>query len=138
MRHLSSFIFAALLLLSGCSKEDRNVTVTFYAKEKHKPSCMRLVVFPPDPMISTTLTQLYDFTQKCPFELQASKKTGICCNSNQNADKKALTEFPNGYIRLDLYKNHKPYYSYYKDIQGEVEKEDVVAAFKRLQEDVLK
>ncbi len=125
-----------LLLLSGCFEHD--ATINFYNKKKEHISCLRLVVFPPDEMINSTLQSLYDFDPSCPYELQASKKSGITCNSSYNAEKKALGSFPSGYIRLDVYdKYKKPYYSYYRDMSEKVTKEDVKEAFERLQKDLL-
>jgi len=124
-----------LVILSGCSD---NATVIYYDKKEKNPNCLHLVVFPPDPLISKTLTHLYHFQNECPYELQVSKKGGIVCNSNQNADKKALSNFPTGYIRMDLYKNHKAIYSYYKDLNNKISKDDIQSAFKRFQRDILR
>ncbi len=125
-----------LLLLSGCFEHD--ATINFYNKKKERISCLRLVVFPPDDMISSTLQNLYSFDPLCPFELQASRKSGITCNSSFNAEKKALRSLPSGYIRLDVYdKYKKPYYSYYRDMSEKATKEDVKEAFERLQRDLL-
>jgi hypothetical protein len=121
-----------LLLLSGCSD---NATVVRYDKSLTHLPCLRLVVFPPDKLLSQTLTELYDFKRDCAYELQVSRKSGITCNSNQNADKKALSNFPSGFLRLDIYKNHKPIYSYYKDVNCAVKKEDVQRGFNRLKND---
>jgi len=129
-----TLFFLLLLLISGCSD---NATVIYYDKQEKNPSCLHLVVFPPDPLITKTLTKLYHFTDECPYELQVSKKGGIVCNSNQNADKKALSNFPTGYIRMDLYKDHKAIYSYYKDLNDKISKDDIERAFKRLQRDLL-
>jgi len=124
-----------LLLISACSD---NATVIQYDKSLQQLSCLRLVIFPPDKLISHTLTDLYDFDNNCSYELQVSRKSGITCNSNQNADKKALSNFPTGYIRMDIYKNHKPLYSYYKDVNCKVSKEIIKDAFQQLKRDMLK
>ena len=124
----------SLLFLIGCSD---NATVVEYTKDPTPLKCLRLVVFPPDKLLSETLTKLYDFQEKCPYELQASRKSGIVCNSNQNADKKALSNFPSGFIRLDVYKTKQPIYSYYKDLTCEATQKDIKTAFQRLSEDLL-
>jgi len=121
--------------LTACSD---NATVIKYDKNQTQLQCLHLVVFPPDKLISETLTKLYDFDANCPYELQVSRKSGIACNSNQNADKKALSNFPSAYIRMDVYKNRKPIYSYYKDLNCKVSKDIIKNAFKRLKSDMLK
>ena len=124
----------SLFVLVGCSD---NATVTQYKTDSTPLKCMRLVVFPPDKLLSQTLNNLYDFQDKCLYELQASRKSGIVCNSNQNADKKALSNFPSGFIRLDVYKRREPIYSYYKDLTCEATQKDIQKAFSRLREDLL-
>jgi hypothetical protein len=128
-RFLPVFI---VLFLMGCSD---SATVVHYDKSLTHLPCLRLVVFPPDRLLSQTLTELYDFKRDCAYELQVSRKSGIACNSNQNADKKALSNFPSGFLRLDIYKNHKPIYSYYKDLNCAVKKEDIQRGFSRLKND---
>ncbi len=124
-----------LLLFNACSDD---ATVIKYDKSLTHLACFRLVVFPADKLISETLINLYDFNENCPYELQVSRKSAIACNSNQNADKKALSNFPSGYIRMDIYKNRKPVYSYYKDLNCRVSKDIIEEAFRRLESDMLK
>jgi hypothetical protein len=127
-------LFLLLLLFSGCSD---NATVIKTDPNLNHLACLKLTVFPPDAMISNTLKRLYHFTPTCSYELQVSKKSGITCNSNQNADTKALSNFPNGYIRIDIYKNRKVVYSYYRDLTTPVSKKIVTQAFQRVQKDLL-
>jgi hypothetical protein len=128
-RFLPVFI---VLFLMGCSD---SATVVRYDKSLTHLPCLRLVLFPPDRLLAQTLTELYDFKRDCPYELQVSRKSGITCNSNQNADKKALSNFPSGFLRLDVYKEHKPIYSYYKDLNSAATKEDIQKGFNRLKND---
>jgi hypothetical protein len=128
------YILSFIIALNGCSD---NATVVHYDKKETHLPCLSLTVFPPDATISTTLQSLYPFQQECPYELQASRKNGITCNSNQNADKKALSNFPSGYIRLDVYKKRTYIYSYYKDLTDKLTKEDITQAFERLKDDLL-
>jgi hypothetical protein len=109
----------------------------FYNKPATPVKCLNLVVFPPDSMIESTLKKLYTFSTECPYTLKVSKKSGIACNSNQNADKKALSAFPSSYIRMDVSKSNKAIYSYYKDLTQTPSKEDITTAFHRLQKDLL-
>jgi len=129
-----TFFISLLLLFSGCGDD---ATVIQSEKNLAPLQCLRLVVFPPDKQISQTLSKLYKFQQNCPYELQVSRKGGIVCNSNQNADKKALSNFPTGYIRMDLYKKRKSIYSYYKDLHAPLSQKDIQNAFARLKSDLL-
>lgn len=134
MKFFYLFLTALLVLLTGCSDD---ATVIKNTADTKPLSCLRLVVFPPDKIISNTLAKLYNFDENCSNELQISQKSGIVCNSNQNADKKALSNFPSGYIRMDVMQNHKTIYSYYKDLTSKVSPNDVKCAFHRLQSDLL-
>ena len=130
------FITAILLLVTACSD---NAMVKESKEDLKDVNCMRLVVFPPDKFLSDTVQKLYDFDDKCPYTLIISQKSGITCNSNQNADKKILANFPSGYIRLDLTKGSKTIFSYYRDLTDRVDKgdeEDIQRAFERLQETI--
>jgi len=99
---------------------------------------MGLVVFPPDKVLEQTLNSLYKFTPDCEYRLEVSKKGGIVCNSNQNAAKKTLSNFPSTYLRMDLSKENRALYSYYIDLLGSVSEDDVKDAFKRVKKDILK
>ncbi|NPA65838.1 MAG: hypothetical protein GXO11_03050 [Epsilonproteobacteria bacterium] len=74
-----------------------------------------------DIFLFSKLSKLYKFRKSCDYELQASQKSGIVCNSNQNAPKKALSNFPHGFLRLDIYgKKEGLIYSYYLDTDNKV------------------
>jgi hypothetical protein len=128
------FILPFIFLFVACSD---NATITKYDNSLSDIKCLRLVVFPPDKLISTTLNELYIFDDKCSYELQVSRKGAIVCNSNQNAAKKTLSNFPSAFIRLDVYKNKKPVYSYYKDLTSAPTKEDIRRGFLRLKDDII-
>ena len=131
MRYL---LIVFVLFLSAC---DDGATVRHYDKNLQKLSCLRLSIFPPDKLLSETLQSLYSFTPTCIYTLQASRKGGIVCNSNQNAPKKALSNFPSAFVRLDIYEGKKPLYSYYKDLSSPADKSDIRSGFLRLKEDTL-
>lgn len=99
---------------------------------------MRLVVFPPDKVLEQTLSSLYEFTPNCEYRLEVSKKGGIVCNSNQNAAKKALSNFPSTYLRMDVSKENRVVYSYYIDLLDTISNDDVKNAFLRVERDILK
>ena len=131
-RYLATLSF--VLLFSSCSDD---ASVVFYQKDIKQLPCLRLSVFPPDKELSDTLLSIYNFDDSCEYMLQVSKKGGIVCNSNQNADKKALSNFPTGYIRFDVYKNSTYIYSYYKDLNHKLKKSDIKDGFSRLSKDLL-
>ena len=99
---------------------------------------MRLVVFPPDKILEETLHKLYRFTPDCEYRLEVSKKGGIVCNSNQNAAKKTLSNFPSTYLRMDISQGNRAVYSYYIDLLESVSEDDVKSAFSRIKKDILK
>ena len=126
----SLFITNILLLLTACSD---NATIKGSEEDLKDVNCMRLVVFPPDKFLSETVQKLYAFDEKCSYRLSISQKSGIVCNSNQNADKNILANFPSGYIRLNLTKGSKTIFSYYRDLTHKANEEDVKKAFITLQ-----
>lgn len=107
---------------------DENIT-------QNKIECMRLVVFPPDDKIEKTLKELYSFDDACAMKFEVSKKGGIVCNSNQNSQKKALTNFPSSYLRIQI-KKERLLYSYYIDLDHDVMRRDLELAFSRIKEDL--
>jgi len=128
------YAIVVFVVLSGCN--DDNVTITKSKQDLHNIDCMRLVVFPPNRFLETTMKELYNFDENCSYRLEISQKSGIVCNSNQNAAQKALSNFPSGFLRLDLYKKRKVIYSYYRDLTHKTTKEDVKKAFERLEQDI--
>ena len=122
-----------MLLLTACSD---NATIKESKEDLKDVNCMRLVVFPPDKFLSATMKQLYSFDDNCSYRLSVSQKSGITCNSNQNADKKILANFPSGYIRLELTQGSKTIFSYYRDLTHKVDEDDIQRAFERLQETI--
>ena len=122
-----------LLLFTACSDND---TITTSKEELKDVNCMRLLIFPPDKLLSETMQKLYKFDENCSYILSVSQKSGITCNSNQNADKKILANFPSGYIRMDLTKDSKTIFSYYRDLTHRADKEDVKRAFESLLEEI--
>ena len=129
------FYIIIIFLFTSC---DDNVTVIKYNKDLKDLKCVRLVVFPPNSELQSTFSNFYKFKQNCKYALHISQKGGIICNSNQNAPKKALTNFPSGYIRLDLYNDSKLLYSYYRDLTSPLTKDDMKKSFNRFSNDLLK
>jgi len=101
---------------------------------KEEITCMNLVVFDED--VKATLQELYNFDESCDILLEVSLKSSITCNSNQNVDKKILSNFPSSYLRMQLYKGKILFFSYYIDLEENVSKENVKYAFLRLQKEL--
>jgi len=137
MNYVRIFILVTLLtFFYGCSD---NAQVNIFDKKlaKTKVECMKLLVFPPDLEVQTTLEKLYSFDESCSVKLEVSLKRGIVCNSNQNSDKKILSNFPTSYLRMQISKNKTLFYSYYIDLKDAVSAKDIESAFKRIQKDLI-
>ena len=125
----------AALLLTGCGEHpivtlyDHNLTHTTIP-------CLALQVSPPDPNARKTIEALYPFTTECPYTLTLSTKNSIVCRSFGNAPKKATSDFPSAYLRLELRRGLKLLYSYYIDLTHAPEASDIHRAFGRLKEDL--
>ena len=125
------FLLFLTLFFIGCND---SATINKYNKNITHIPCLSLSTN--DLILQMQLSKLYKFTQKCPYQLQAAKKSSIICNSNQNADKKALTNFPHGFFRLDLYgKKEGLIWSYYLDVDKEITQEMVKEGFEQLQKE---
>ncbi len=129
-----NFLLLFVLFFNGCS-DDAIVNIFDEKITQDRVECMKLLVFPPDEIIEETLKELYSFSDSCELKLEVSKKSGIVCNSNQNSQKKALSNFPTSYLRIQI-KNHKLFYSYYIDLDHDVRAADVENAFFRIQKDL--
>ena len=102
-----------------------------------KIECMSLSIFPPNKMVEDTLNSLYGFKKECAYELAVSYKTSITCNSNQNADKKAYG-IPQSYLRMEVKKEGRLQYTYYKDLQSNLTDKDVKNGFETIHVNLLK
>ncbi|MCW9066880.1 MAG: hypothetical protein OQJ82_00420 [Sulfurimonas sp.] len=124
------------LLLSGCSD---NSIVTVYDKNitNQKIKCMKLMIFPPNEMIETTLKNKFTFEDSCDLKLEVFTKGNIHCNSNQNSQTKALGSMPSSYLRMKITKDNKTLYSYYIDIIDEIKDTHIKAGFSKMQKDLI-
>ncbi len=122
------------MFFQGCSD---GATVNIFDKKitEKKIECMKLVIFPPDEMLKSVLKELYTFDESCSLKLEVSKKGGIVCNSSHNSQKKALSNFPSSYLKMQI-KGSRLLYSYYIDLDHDVTGKDVEKAFKRIQKDL--
>ena len=123
------------VLLTGCGDKAQS-----HLYDKHYKSgtlsCMRLQVIPYDKKIESTLHKYYDFSTKCPYVLQVEHKNSIVCNSSYNAPQKALSNFPNSYLKLELHKGLSLLYSYYIDLDHKPDESDISEGMERLQYDL--
>jgi len=128
-----SIYFVAVLLLVACNDGsmlniyDKSIT------QKHI-KCLKLVIYPQSSSISESMHKLYRFDDNCPLRLELSYKSNIHCNSNQNADRKALTMFPQSYLRIDIREGLDMKLGYYRDLLDEVGSDDLKSAFDRIDE----
>lgn len=129
-------LFFLLLFLHGCSD---SATVNIFDKtiSKTKIECMSLVVFAPDEEIQKTLNGLYSFEKQCSIKMDVSHKSSIVCNSNQNSQQKALSNFPTSYLKIQISKDGKLFYSYYIDLKDAVTQKDIKVAFERIKKDLI-
>jgi len=130
-----AFLLFLFLFLSGCGNHaqvhvyDRNISQT-------ELSCLRLRVFPPNPSIEKSMLHLYSFRNSCPYTLEISYENGIRCNSNANAARKTLENFPSTYLRMELRRGMTLLYSYYIDLTHPVDEDDLRQGFSRLRSDL--
>jgi len=68
--------------------------------------------------------------------LQVEHKNGIICNSSYNAPQKALSNFPNSYLKLELHKGLLLLYSYYIDLDHKPDDSDISEAMDRLKREL--
>ncbi len=98
--------------------------------------CMKLAVVSEDKNILQSMQKLYTFDDKCTLKLEISYKDGIHCNSNQNADRKALSTFPQSYLRMELREGLDLQYSYYIDLSDDIDEDALQRAFKKIQKEL--
>ena len=123
------FILSVFLLFVGCN--DKSVSKIYDNSYKSKTiPCLKLSVSPKNKTIEKSLKKLYTFQDKCEYLLLVSYKANIVCNSNQNAPKKTLSNFPNSYLRMEINKKMNDLiFSYYIDLNEKVQKDDLTKGF---------
>ena len=125
----------AMMFIAGC--EDKSIVrINDKSFLAHPPTCLKLAVFPSDPVIERALADRYRFDPRCPWQLAIDTKSGIHCNSNQNAQRKALTAFPNSYLRVSIRRGMRTLYSYYIDRTRPADLEAILDAFSRISKDI--
>ena len=134
MKYYRLLILLALFFFTACEHDD--AFVNKYDKTLTKTECLSFIPSLLDSELNDAVKSLYSFSESCVYSLKASQKSGIVCNSNQNVQKKVLSNFPSTYLRLDVYRESQIVYSYYKDLSTKPSQEDIEKAFLRLTKDI--
>lgn len=132
--NLMKILFLSLIFLffTGCT--DKSISKLYDKSYKNTViPCLKLSISPDNSTMDKTLKNLYPFKEKCQYLFLVSYKTDIVCNSNQNAPRKTLSNFPNGFLRIQINKsmNHL-IYSYYIDLNDDVDKGDLIKGFENI------
>ncbi len=135
MKFLFFTLFVSILFL-GC--EDKSTSTLYDKSYKNKTiPCLKLSIYPKNNQMEQALKKLYSFKQQCEYLLLVSYKSDIVCNSNQNAAKKTLSNFPNSYLRLEINRNMNDLiYSYYIDLSDKVSKDDLEKGFENIKKNL--
>ena len=125
-------IGAAIVL--SLMTDTKHPYIHLYDKQlkEQKIPCLSLSVFPPDSALSGALEEEYPFRADCPWRLTVKTKENIHCNSNQNSDKKALSAFPNSFLRMEIHRGFSLKYSYYVDLTKPADSDDALEGFDRI------
>jgi len=123
-------------LYAGCS--DNSISTLYDTSYKNRSiPCLKLSIFPKSQDMKSYLKKLYPFKQKCEYILLVSYKADIVCNSNQNAPRKTLSNFPNSYLRMEINRNmNNLIYSYYIDLNDKVSKDDIKNGFRNIKKNL--
>ena len=126
------FLSLIFLFFAGCGDKSISKLNDKSYKNKSIP-CLKLSIFPKNSAMEKTLKNLYPFKDKCQYQFSVSYKANIVCNSNQNAPRKTLSNFPNSFLRIEIKKNMNDLiYSYYIDLDDGVEKNDLIKGFENI------
>jgi hypothetical protein len=94
------------------------------------------MVFPEKATLEKAARKRYPFRDDCPVLLEVKHKENICCNSNQNVQQKALSNFPHHFLRLEVRRGLTLLYSYYIDLDHPADADDLQRAFERMEEEL--
>jgi hypothetical protein len=129
-------IFVALMS-TGC--EDKSIVrIDDPMIMNHPPECLALEPIWQDPDYEKALRKIFPFDPKCPYRLAVELKDNIHCNSNQNSDRKALSAFPNSYLRMEIRHGMRTVYSYYIDLTQKADFSDIEDGISRIKKDLFK
>jgi len=130
------FWSAIVVLLTACNDDKAMVTCYDSAVKTHPITCLGLQIVPEDQQMREVLLRLYPFGKGCAQRLSVSYKSGIVCNSAYNAPQKALSNFPNSYLNMEIRKGMTLQYSYYIDLDHKPTSDDIERGFSRMQKEL--
>ncbi len=119
-------------LVVGSREDTAVVTRDEAALAQHPPRCLSLRVYPENRAIVSALRAHYRFEPDCPWRLEVSWKSNIHCTSNQNSDRKALSAFPDSFLRMEIRRGMGLLYTYYIDLPRPADAEDALRALERI------
>ena len=128
-------LLAVAVLLTGC--HDKSIVTIYDKSVTQKPvSCLSLRVIPDDMQIREKLETLYAFREQCKQRLEVTYKSQIVCNSAYNASQKALSQFPDSYLNMEIRQGFTLQYSYYIDLDHKPDVSDIEKGFARIKSDL--
>lgn len=131
------FIIGGAIALAYMT-EEKKAYVNFYDEhlKNYTIPCLSFTIYPPDSSSERALKNRYPFQKNCPWKLTVTTKENIHCNSNQNSDRKALSAFPNSFLRMEIRKGFTLRYSYYVDLVHPADSDDILEGFERISKDL--
>ncbi len=141
MREILTFVGSVGLIVGivwWLNRPDERAVVTYDAQglSQEMPRCLSLHLFPPDDKIEKALREHFAFDPTCPWRLDVQYKNNIHCTSNQNSDRKALSTFPTGFLRLEIRHGMRLLYSYYIDLDHSAQPNDAKTGIERIKKDM--
>ncbi len=125
------------LLFSSC--EEKRKPVINKASNLNIPlNCLKLNPLENNKRFIAVLKKLYSFKDECTHQLTINYKKDIVCNSGYNASGKSLGKFPRSYLKLEVRNGFEVEYSYYIDLNENVDEDEIKEGFLRLKSDLLK
>jgi len=125
-----------LLLLNSC-EEKRKPVINKTSKLTIPLQCLKLNPLENNKKFIAVLNNLYKFKDDCNHQLTINYKKDIVCNSGYNASGKSLGKFPRSYLKLEVRNGFEVEYSYYIDLNDNVDDDDIKEGFMILKRDIL-
>ena len=129
-------LFSFMLLLTACQEKVKPIVIKSSIL-KTPLSCLALTTLDQKDNFVKQLNQLYKFKKSCNYRLMLTYKQNIICNSSYNLGLKTTGKFPKSFFKLEVRKGLKVVYSYYVDLYGNVERDDLNEGFLHLKNDLL-
>jgi len=129
------FILIFSILLTSCNQKkspiikiDNNLSIPI--------RCLSIDKIDIDKKFLAKLNKLYNFNNNCKYKLYIKYKTDIVCNSPYNPNQKNLSSFPTSFLNLEIRDGLKLKYSYYIDLNDNVNEDDIKDAFIKVKKDL--